>query len=242
MPAHLVEVFSSLQGEGLYVGQRQIFVRLAGCNLRCGYCDTEAALDSPVACRIESPLGARQFVETPNPVSEEDVLAGLGDVAGHEAVSFTGGEPLLQAESIAAIAPVVRAAGLQVHLETNGVLHDRLAEIIDCIDVAAMDIKLASATGQPSRFEANRRFLAVAARREVFVKVVVAAWTFPAEIDEAAQVVAGQDTSIPFVIQPMTQDLTRLGEAKLLRFQEAASRHLAIVRVIPQVHKLMGCL
>ena len=46
MPAHLVEVFSSFQGEGLYVGQRQLFIRFAGCNLRCRFCDTEAAQES----------------------------------------------------------------------------------------------------------------------------------------------------------------------------------------------------
>ena len=41
LEAPIVEIFSSIQGEGLLVGRRQIFVRFAGCNLDCNYCDTE---------------------------------------------------------------------------------------------------------------------------------------------------------------------------------------------------------
>ena len=40
MKAPIIEVFSSIQGEGLLIGRRQIFVRFAGCNLNCNYCDT----------------------------------------------------------------------------------------------------------------------------------------------------------------------------------------------------------
>ena len=41
MDAPIIEIFSSIQGEGLLIGERQIFVRFAGCNLDCTYCDTK---------------------------------------------------------------------------------------------------------------------------------------------------------------------------------------------------------
>ena len=246
MHANLVEIFSGIQGEGLYVGQRQLFVRFAGCNLRCAYCDTPAAQTSPRTFRVEKRAGERAFASRPNPVDEAGFLSLLRGLhasdPSHEAVSLTGGEPLLQAGFLAGVAAQMRGLGIALHLETNGVLTDALAQVIDWIDVVAMDIKLASATGQPNRFDDNRAFLSVAARREVFVKVVVGPDASAHEVAEVGQLVAEQSADIPLVVQPVTQPGQRLDERMLLRLQSAAARHLRSVRVIPQVHKLTGCL
>src|ERR1051325_9065952 len=72
----LVEVFSSLQGEGILVGHRQIFVRTFGCNLRCTYCDIPETLKesgSPPYCRVEEEPGSWTFRQRLNPVSAEDL-------------------------------------------------------------------------------------------------------------------------------------------------------------------------
>jgi organic radical activating enzyme len=55
MTAPITELFSSIQGEGLLVGERQVFLRFAGCNLCCAYCDTPGAQQAPPAARIERP-------------------------------------------------------------------------------------------------------------------------------------------------------------------------------------------
>ena len=66
--AFISEMFSGIQGEGPYVGVRQVFVRLAGCDLRCHWCDTPASLVRRGAGRYETSPGSREFTERPNPV------------------------------------------------------------------------------------------------------------------------------------------------------------------------------
>ena len=72
---YLSEVFVSYQGEGAHVGRRHLFIRLAGCNLRCSYCDTSYALDPPARFRLYQRGEVAQ--ERQNPVSCEDLLSQL---------------------------------------------------------------------------------------------------------------------------------------------------------------------
>ena len=99
MQRSIIEMFSSIQGEGKYVGCRQVFVRFAGCNLACRYCDTENAPAKHRVCQVETHAGSRAFREEKNPLSlaqaAEEINRLLREVP-HQAVSFTGGEPLLQ--------------------------------------------------------------------------------------------------------------------------------------------------
>ena len=70
--ANLTEIYSAIQGEGPAVGERQILVRLAGCNRQCRYCDTDT--EAPRACRVERRAGKRNWQQIPNPVSSEAAL------------------------------------------------------------------------------------------------------------------------------------------------------------------------
>jgi 7-carboxy-7-deazaguanine synthase len=54
-PGYLSEIFVSFQGEGAHVGRRHLFVRLAGCNIRCRYCDTPDSLDRTATYTIHEP-------------------------------------------------------------------------------------------------------------------------------------------------------------------------------------------
>jgi len=106
-----------------------------------------------------------------------------------------------------------------------------------------MDYKLASATGVPAPAQAHRRFLSIARRGEVFVKMVVTAVTKSDEVEEAASLIAAEDARVPLVIQPVTE---RPGgpappdSRDLLRLHAAAARVLVDVRVIGQTHLLLG--
>jgi organic radical activating enzyme len=245
--ANLAEVFSSIQGEGIHIGRRQIFVRFIGCNLDCGYCDTHQ-FDRETHCRLESTPGRGSFLTVPNPVSLSQVSELIGQwhrgwPGVHHSISLTGGEPLLQVEVLQGWLVQLRGV-LPIHLETNGVLHSALSTVVGEIDFISMDIKLPSSTGEETQWEHHRDFLAVAAATELSVKTVVNSTTQHWEIIRAAELTAAVSPSIPFIIQPETgDDLTiKISPAELVELQELAAGILRDVRVIPQSHRFIGLL
>lgn len=115
------EIFKSIQGESSFAGLPCVFVRLAGCNLRCRYCDTRYAYESGEW------------------ISESDVLS---RVASYECnlVEITGGEPLLQRDT-SDLAASLMEQGCTVLVETNGSLD---VSILPQGTVRIMDIKCPS--------------------------------------------------------------------------------------------------
>ena len=73
MKAPVREMFVSVQGEGPYVGYRQLFVRFPKCNLNCIYCDTPKEWENDKKCHVEKAPGSGEFEEIDNPLS---VVAG----------------------------------------------------------------------------------------------------------------------------------------------------------------------
>jgi organic radical activating enzyme len=245
--AELLEIFSSIQGEGVLIGRRQVFIRFKGCNLDCHYCDTNAG-GSNDACSIELTPGRRDFQECANPVAMERVIELIcrwerGWPTVHHSVSLTGGEPLLHAELLQSWLPRLEQI-LPIHLETNGVLYRALATLINHIDTISMDIKLPSSAGIAHLWDDHRRFLEIAAQRNVSVKIVVNAATEHWEIERSAGIIKDVGENIPLIIQPETADdlSIRISTLGLLELQEIAAAVLPDVRVIPQTHRFIGLL
>ncbi len=241
MQASLVEVMSSIQGEGLFVGCRQVFVRLLGCNLACPYCDTPASLAESRQCRVEQTPGKRDFITLENPMTPERAAGLLQhfDLAKHHSISFTGGEPLLHAGFLQEVIQLLGAPRPLIFLETNGILPDELDRVIDWIDIVSMDIKLSGEI----RWEDHARFLRLACRKQAYVKIVVLPDTSDRLITEAAALIASIDPALPLVLQPVTPyGAIRRSPSpeRMLQVQDLALERLKNVRVIPQTHKLMG--
>ena len=207
---NVVEIFSGIQGEGIHVGRRQIFLRLAGCNLRCDYCDQPEARQIPRKALIEQTPGRRDFSPAPNPLSVEQAaraVVQLNRPKGlHHAVALTGGEPLMQAQFLAALLPLLRRTGLRILLETNGTRPDEFIALRHLVDIVSMDFKLRSATGRPMPVKAHKTFLRLAARagKETYVKAVVSSRTTDQEIAGAAKLIAGIKRAVPLVLQPVS--------------------------------------
>ena len=247
---HVVEIFSGVQGEGLFVGRRQIFLRLAGCNLACDYCDQPEAREVPKYALIERIPGRRDFAEMSNPISAFEVAKAVLRLNRpnrlHHALAITGGEPLMHAEFLGNLLPGLRRSGLKILFETNGTLPDALRALLLQLDIVSMDLKLKSATGRPMPVRAHERFLRMAVRSsaQVYVKAVVVAGTGTREIGRAAGLIARVRKSVPLVLQPVSpvsgSRLRPPQPEELLSLQATAARFLDDVRVIPQTHKIMG--
>jgi len=245
--AHICEIFNSIQGEGLYIGERQTFIRFAGCNLSCQYCDTPQALEVTPEFQVEVVPGTRNIKKFKNPATVPqliDLVLSFEKPPANHSLVLTGGEPLLQVDFIKSFVPELRKSfKLPIYLETNGVLYDHLAEVIDLVDIIAFDIKLPSATGLSPYLKEHKKALETAYLKEVFVKIVFTRDTKAAEIDEAVKLIAEIDKKIPLVLQPVTPGAKikhRPQPDQILAFQAIAKRKLEKVKVIPQTHKLMG--
>ncbi|MBI1922533.1 MAG: 7-carboxy-7-deazaguanine synthase QueE [Geobacter sp.] len=243
--AELIEVFSSVQGEGMLVGLRQAFIRFAGCNISCDYCDT-GSLTAPKHCLMEATPGRRDFFPQANPVGLERIAMHLegwcrGWPGVHHSISLTGGEPLLHHDALVEWLPRLRSI-LPIYLETNGVPHETLGTVIDNIDYISMDIKLPSTSGEADLWDCHQRFIEIAAHKELFVKVVVGETTQDWEVIRACEIIAAVGKNIPLIIQPMTgkDGSVTVSPIKVIELQETACRYLKEVRVIPQTHKFLG--
>jgi 7-carboxy-7-deazaguanine synthase len=122
------EIFRSIQGETSYAGLPCTFVRLAGCNLKCPWCDTGYAQDAADGTPMNAEDAARRAAEH-----------------GTRLVCITGGEPLLQGPAVSKLAGLLLRAGHTVLLETNGT--QDLSAVPGAV-VTIMDVKCPSA-GHP---------------------------------------------------------------------------------------------
>ncbi|MBN1383768.1 MAG: 7-carboxy-7-deazaguanine synthase QueE [Elusimicrobia bacterium] len=228
MIGRVAEIFSSIQGEGIYVGTPMVFIRFSGCNLQCSYCDT-TMFRNAVA-------GKALILDEIISRTEKE----LEDAKNISIISLTGGEPLLQVEVLAEIIRHFRNEGIKIYLETNGTLYEKFSKIADIVDYTAMDIKLPSACGTEC-YKEHLAFLK-AVKNDVFIKIVLTTKTTTSEFEKAVTVVERVNKSIPVVLMPATQveKIKPMSFNNVRSLKGIAEQKLENVSIIPQKHKEMG--
>jgi 7-carboxy-7-deazaguanine synthase len=122
----IAEIFQSLQGEGKNQGKPCLFIRLAGCNLHCQWCDTAYAQTGGIEMDLDTIL---EHVMPLNPSN----------------VCITGGEPLLQIDDLGPLLLSLHRKGIAVDIETNGTIDFRTLQPYASI---CMDVKCPSSGEQ----------------------------------------------------------------------------------------------
>lgn len=213
------EIFTSIQGEGPYVGEKQIFVRFCKCNLACKFCDTDFSFEN-----------ANEY--------DEIELFNLLLNKKADTISFTGGEPFVEVDFLLSFLEKYKdKLNKKIYLETNGTLPCELSKIIDFVDVVSMDIKLKSATDEKNRFDDNEKFLEIANKKEVFIKVVFDNNIADDEIISCTKLAKKNNNLI--ILQPKMPMSEKLNIEEIF---DKFYKNYKNIRLIPQVHKFLNLL
>lgn len=249
----MAEVFNSWQGEGGSVegsafGRRQIFVRFAGCDLHCQWCDSREYIDASRVSRwryeVEPFTG--KFEYRPNPAELDDVVNAVlrldtGDI---HSISYTGGEPTLQVKPLRALMEKMKEFGFDNFLETHGGLPELVKEVAHLTDYASVDIKDETAKATEDwkslvlrEVESIRILKETGAK--TYAKLVV---TKDTKIENVRWYAELMKDLAPLVIQPREPiDIT---QARLMEFYREAAKIMGRknVGLSFQVHKYLNVL
>ncbi len=216
----IAEIFDSIQGEGSYIGYRQLFIRFCGCNLLCDYCDTE--FDKGEQYSVESLL---EKVKTFN-------------LQAMHSVSLTGGEPLLHYEFLREFLPELKKLNLKIYLETNGTLPKPLESVINYIDIISMDFKLDSSAKIGDVYAMHDEFLNIAVQnqKDTFAKLVFDDNIKDYELNECLSL--AKKYNIQIILQPkMDKNTIKVSHEKIMETFNYCSENYHQTRLIGQVHK-----
>ncbi|MBI1909552.1 MAG: 7-carboxy-7-deazaguanine synthase QueE [Deltaproteobacteria bacterium] len=250
LTAPLIEIFSSLQGEGPHVGEAMTFVRFQDCEFSCKFCDTPLSFIKNKQCRVEWPPFSKKFEKYPNPIT----IVELGKILqrfSDTTLSITGGEPLQHVPFLKEWLSSFKKSGpRKILLETAGIHWQELEKIVGLIDIVSMDLKLPSSTGMKSYWEEHRQFLKIAQSKEVYVKIVITEETTDEDLERGASLLKAYSGKIPCILQPASAfgSFRKIPTPAKIHQNEKTMRSLlgepplGSVRVIPQLHKQLGIL
>ncbi len=234
--ARVSEIFTSIEGEGIFVGKKTLFIRFSGCHLKCRWCDTKYALplDSGTEYQIDE--------------IEDLIIRELQPFTYK--VNFTGGEPLLQTDAVIKLADFIKKqTNLKTYIESSCFDSELFSKVLPYIDICKIEFKT-----DDSKVVENEVYdglllneikcleLAVESNKTTYIKIVVTNSTnlesFKNLVYNISKIIRPSDI-VGFIIQP-SHGVDQPTVNKLLDTYDIVQPMFPEVRIIPQLHKEIG--
>lgn len=234
--ARVSEIFTSIEGEGIFVGKKTLFIRFSGCHLKCRWCDTQYALplDSGTEYQIDE--------------IEDLIIRELQPFTYK--VNFTGGEPLLQTDAVIKLADFIKKqTNLKTYIESSCFDSELFSKVLPYMDICKIEFKT-----DDSKVVENEVYdsllsneikcleLAVESNKTTYIKIVVTNSTnlesFKNLVYNISKKIRPSDI-VGFIIQP-SHGVDQPTVNKLLDTYDIVQPMFPEVRIIPQLHKEIG--
>jgi organic radical activating enzyme len=234
--ARVSEIFTSIEGEGIFVGKKTLFIRFSGCHLKCKWCDTKYALPLDSGTEYQIDEIKDMIIRELQPFTYK--------------VNFTGGEPLLQSDAIIELADFIKKqTNLKTYIESSCFDSELFSKVLPFIDICKIEFKT-----DDSKVVENEEYdnlllneikcleLAVESNKTTYIKIVV---TNSTDLESFKNLVYSISKKIKpsnivgFIIQP-SHGVDQPTVNKLLDTYDIVQPMFPEVRIIPQLHKEIG--
>ena len=235
MNVRIFEIFTSIEGEGIFYGTKTLFVRLAGCPFTCFYCDTKESL----------PLDSgKEF-------SIEDAITEIGSQIQSNTfkVNFTGGDPLLQHQAVALLAKNIQDRKIPTYLESSCFDVDRFNHVLPFIDYVKIEFKT-----RESEFVDIKHYekliseslkcleSSINQQKITYIKIVVSSKTKITDFNNLVEnifKIRNSEKISGFIIQP-TYGISEPSLEQLMEMYDCVFPKFRDVKIVPQLHKFIG--
>ncbi|MGE7715724.1 7-carboxy-7-deazaguanine synthase QueE [Priestia megaterium] len=230
----VLEIFGpTIQGEGMVVGRKTMFVRTAGCDYSCSWCDSAFTWDGSAKNDIRQ-------------LTAEQIWTELKEIGGEcfDHVTISGGNPAL-IKAIGSLVELLHSQGVKVALETQGSRYQDWFLKIDDLTISPKPPSSLMKTNFAVLDDIIETLIKEKRMAHISIKVVV----FNDEDFEYAASVHERYPEVPFFVQVGNEDLTTIDNASLtqellkkyewLIDKAVAAKNMNDVRVLPQVHALV---